>query len=192
MAAPFSYESYNNSSSASAPVAVSSSSRASRTVAFVLRILTLICLLISMVILTTNTATLQVFTNFSAATGPNIVGITIHFKDIYTYRYLLGATVFGMAYMLLQIVVTLCSLAKGGNGSLLFDFYGDKVVSYILATGSAAAFGATRDMKPLFAGVGNVDKFFNKGYASASLLLLGFVCTAILSVMSSYALPKRH
>ncbi|CAN1746978.1 CASP-like protein 4D1 [Linum perenne] len=189
MAAPFSYEAYN-SSSAPPISSSSSSSRASRTAAFILRILTLICLLISMVILTTNTVTLQVVTNFSA-TGPNIVGIKIHFKDIYTYRYLLGATVVGIAYMLLQIVLTMCSIAKGRDGSLMFDFYGDKVISYILATGSAAALGATRDMKPLFAGVGNVDKFFNKGYASASMLFLGFVCTAILSVMSSYALPKR-
>ena len=67
-----------------------------------------------------------------------------------------------------------------------------QVISYILATGAAAAFGATKDMKPLLslATIGS-DKFFNKGYASASLLLLGFVCTAILSVLSSYALPKK-
>ncbi|CAI0411338.1 unnamed protein product [Linum tenue] len=195
MAGAFSYESYNHSSAAVAPAtamaAHSSSSRGSRKAALILRLLTLACLLISLVILTTNTATLQVITNFSAA-GPTLTGITVHFKDIYTYRYMLGATVVGMAYTMLQIGFALCSIATGRDGSLTFDFYGDKVISYILATGSAAAFGATRDMKPLFAGVGNVDKFFNKGYASASLLLLGFVCTAILSVMSSYALPKRY
>ncbi|KAJ6983151.1 hypothetical protein NC653_026077 [Populus alba x Populus x berolinensis] len=71
-----------------------------------------------------------------------------------------------------------------------FCFVFGQVVSYILATGAAAAFGATKDMKPIFAGLGG-DKFFNKGYASASLLLLGFVCTAISSVFSSYALPKK-
>jgi hypothetical protein len=37
-----------------------------------------------------------------------------------------------------------------------------------------------------------VDKsFYEKANASASLLLLAFVSTAILSVISSYALPKK-
>jgi hypothetical protein len=73
-------------------------------------------------------------------------------------------------------------------GHICFVF--GQVVSYILATGAAAAFGATKELKTQLAGLGG-DKFFNKGYASASLLLLGFVCTAILSVFSSYALPKK-
>jgi hypothetical protein len=71
-----------------------------------------------------------------------------------------------------------------------FCFVFGQVVSYILATGAAAAFGATKELKTQLAGLGG-DKFFNKGYASASLLLLGFVCTAIVSVFSSYALPKK-
>ncbi|KAK9283374.1 hypothetical protein L1049_011616 [Liquidambar formosana] len=36
-----------------------------------------------------------------------------------------------------------------------------------------------------------VDKFFSKGSASASMLLLGFLCAAVSSVFSSLALPKK-
>ncbi|XP_034915828.1 CASP-like protein 4D1 [Populus alba] len=157
-------------------------SMASRMTALFVRVLTFAFLMVSLVILTTNTE--------------SIVEIKVRFKDMYSYRYMLAAIAFGLAYTILQIALTLNHIVKGngaqtsGDGNLVFDFYGDKVVSYILATGAAAAFGATKDMKPIFAGLGG-DKFFNKGYASASLLLLGFVCTAISSVFSSHALPKK-
>ncbi|CAK7325682.1 unnamed protein product [Dovyalis caffra] len=160
-------------------------STASRMIALFLRVLTFGFLIVSLVILTTNTATLEV----------GMAEVKVRFKDIYAYRYMLASVAFGLAYTLLQTAFTLRNMVTGnsltsGDGNLVFDFYGDKVISYVLATGAAAGFGATKDMKPLFAGAG-VDKFFNKGYASASLLLLGFVCTAILSVFSSYALPKK-
>ncbi|KAF2318768.1 hypothetical protein GH714_010585 [Hevea brasiliensis] len=136
-------------------------SKASGVVPLVLRVLTFIFLLASLIILTTNTATLVV----------NLVEFKIHFNDIYSYR----------------------KRFLGGDRNLLFDFYGDKVISYLLATGVAAGFAATKDLKPFFValGAGDVVKFFDKGYASASLLLIGFVCTAISSVLSSYALPKQ-
>ncbi|XP_057990650.1 CASP-like protein 4D1 [Hevea brasiliensis] len=92
--------------------------------------------------------------------------------------------------MLMPIVLpmsfTLYHIATGnklmGDVKSYLDFLGDQIISYILATGAAVGFGATKDMKSIFAGSGNVDEFFNKGYDSASLLLLGFVCTAILLV----------
>ena len=34
--------------------------------------------------------------------------------------------------------------------------------------------------------------FYVTAYASASLLLLAFVCTAILSIISSYEIPKKN
>ncbi|KAJ6892189.1 CASP-like protein 4D1 [Populus alba x Populus x berolinensis] len=161
-------------------------SMAPRMTALFLRVLTFAFLMVSLVILTTNTDTLET----------RIGEIKVRFKDMYSYRYMLAAAAFGLAYTILQIALTLNHIVKGngaktsGDGKLVFDFYGDKVVSYILATGAAAALGATKDMKPIFAELGG-DKFVNKGYASASLLLLGFVCTAISSVFSSYALPKK-
>lgn len=67
-----------------------------------------------------------------------------------------------------------------------------QIVSYLLATGAAAGFGVTVDMKTLIELLSTFDfgNFYAKGYASSSLLLLAFFCTAVLSVLSSYALPK--
>lgn len=63
-----------------------------------------------------------------------------------------------------------------------------QVISYVLATGVGAAFGATIDLKEASSGA---NKFFNKGSAAASLLLLAFLFTAASSVFSSLALPKK-
>lgn len=63
-----------------------------------------------------------------------------------------------------------------------------QVISYVLATGVGAAFGATIDLKEASAGA---NKFFNQGSAAASLLLLAFMFTAVSSVFSSLALPKK-
>lgn len=65
-------------------------------------------------------------------------------------------------------------------------------ISYVLATGAAAGFGLTVDLKRLM-DASEVDtlNFDDKAFASASLLLLAFVTTAILSIISAYTLPKR-
>ncbi|XP_028116659.1 CASP-like protein 4D1 isoform X2 [Camellia sinensis] len=61
-----------------------------------------------------------------------------------------------------------------------------------MLTSAAAGFGATIDLKSVLEGNGSsLDPFFNKGNAAASLLLLGFLGTAVLSILSSLALPKR-
>ncbi|KAJ6717887.1 NITRATE FORMATE IRON DEHYDROGENASE [Salix purpurea] len=161
-------------------------SMAPRMTALILRVLTFAFLVASLAILTTDTTTLEIRDEV----------FKIRFKDVYSYRYMLAAIVFGIAYTVLQVAFTLNHIVKrnaetSGDGNLVFDFYGDKVISYMLATGAAAAIGATKDMKPLLTALGVSNSFLNKGYASASLLLLGFVCTAMLSVLSSYALPKK-
>ncbi|KAL4621157.1 hypothetical protein ACB092_06G208000 [Castanea dentata] len=104
--------------------------------------------------------------------------------------------VIGLEYTFLQIALSIFHvimrnhLIVSGDGGILLDFYGDKAISYLLAIGAAAGFGATENWKATFDAFG-VDKSFDmKGYASASLLLLAFVCTAILSVIL-YALPKK-
>ncbi|OMO96875.1 hypothetical protein COLO4_15014 [Corchorus olitorius] len=109
-------------------------------------------LLASLVVLVTATATLQV---------DLITQLTVHFDDVYAYRYVVASIIIGL------------------------------VISYVLATGSAAGFGATKDLKALADARGfDFDDYFDKAYASASLLLLAFLCSATLSVFSSYALPK--
>ncbi|EXC20163.1 hypothetical protein L484_011407 [Morus notabilis] len=103
---------------------------------------------------------------------------------------MLSAIVIGTAYALLQLAFTIYNAVSNGEGNHLFDFYGDKIVSYLLATGAAAGFGVTNDMKTLIELLSTFGNFYEKAYASASLLFLAFVCTAVLSVLSSYALPK--
>lgn len=72
-----------------------------------------------------------------------------------------------------------------------------QVISYLVATGSAAGFGVSKDLKDAFIALvaldstDPVDTFFSRGYASASLLLFAFICLAVLSVFSSYAINKR-
>ncbi|XP_021911630.1 CASP-like protein 4D1 [Carica papaya] len=114
---------------------------------------------------------------------------------------MLAAVVIGLAYTILQVGFTLCHFSTGnhvigGQGHLLFDFYGDKFISYVLATGAAAGFGVSKDLKDTVKIIfpessSNIDKFFSKAHASCSLLLIAFVFTAVLSTLSSYALPKR-
>jgi hypothetical protein len=66
-----------------------------------------------------------------------------------------------------------------------------QAVSYILATGAAAGFSATKELKKVTFGDAHLTRFFNLGYASVLLLFLAFLCTAILSILSSYALPRK-
>ncbi|XP_040957964.1 CASP-like protein 4D1 [Gossypium hirsutum] len=162
-------------------------------ITLVLKILMLVLLLASLVVLATDTATLSLsfYTTF--------VESKIHFDDVYTYRYVLASIIMGLVYSVLQTALSLYHIATGkrliiGDGAFLVDFYGDKVISYVLATGSAAGFGATKDLKALadVTNVDDLDDYFDKAYASASLLLFAFICAAILSVFSSYALPKMN
>ncbi|KAI8030203.1 CASP-like protein 4D1 [Camellia lanceoleosa] len=155
-------------------------------VTLMLRVLTFIFLLISLIILATNNTILST----------NIATIKIRFSDVYAYKYMLFTILIGLAYTLLQTLFTIYQMSTGnrlgGDCLCQFDFYADKLMSYILATGAAAGFGATIDLKSVLEGNGSgLDHFFNKGNAAASLLLLGFLCTAVLSILSSLALPKR-
>ncbi|KAK3422473.1 hypothetical protein EUGRSUZ_G02924 [Eucalyptus grandis] len=159
---------------------------ASRALILALRLLMLVFLGVSLVVLTTDTATLQIYFNTE---------VQVRFRDV--YAYMLGTIVVGAAYTLIQIARTLHRTCKANqeisrDGVTLFDFFADQITSYVLATGSAAGFGATKDLKSVFEFVGSAyDKFFNKGYAAASLLLFAFVCAALLSILSSFGLPKK-
>lgn len=66
-----------------------------------------------------------------------------------------------------------------------------QVASYLLATGTAAGFAVTKDIQRLSDESSlEFDKFFDKAYASAGMLLLGFICVALLSIAASFNLPK--
>ncbi|KAI5670703.1 hypothetical protein M9H77_11067 [Catharanthus roseus] len=161
------------------------STAVSPVISLVVRVLTFICLLISLIILATNTIT----------TSTDYGDVKIKFNDFYAYRYLLATTVIGLAYSLLQIAFAIFLVSTGNtvaNGLVLFDFYADKAASYLLATGAAASFALTHYLKNQVGTSSNKeDKFLNMANAAASLCLLGFLFSAISSIFSSYALPKR-
>ncbi|GLT89030.1 hypothetical protein SLE2022_070330 [Rubroshorea leprosula] len=159
--------------------------RSYRLITLILKLLTIVFLLTALVVLTTDTVTDEYYDNTDG-----YVSVRIHFKDINSYRYLLSTCVIGMAYTLLQIVFSFYHISTGNHlSSPTFDFYGDKVLSYTLATGAAAGFAATSDLRSGSEGV--ISHFFNRGYAASALVLLGFVCAAFLSIFSSRALPKK-
>ncbi|XP_027111003.1 CASP-like protein PIMP1 [Coffea arabica] len=155
-------------------------------VSLLVRILTFVCLLISVIILITNTYTER----------SDYGDVKTKFTDFHAYRYLLGAIVIGLAYTLFQTALTIFLVSTGnrigGDGMLQLDFYGDKVISYVLATGAAASFGMTQDFKRLVdRSDSGVDKFLSKADAATSLCLLGFLFAAISSIFSAFSLPKR-
>ncbi|XP_055802102.1 CASP-like protein PIMP1 [Solanum dulcamara] len=164
-----------------APPSLSSTTIVPPFVGLIVRVLTLVCLLISLIVIATNTHT----------TSLNFVDIKTKSTDFYAYRYLISSVVIGMAYTLLQTAFSIFFVTTGnrlgGEGLCLFDFYGDKFISYFLATGAAASFGMTQELKR----ISDLDKFLNTSNAAASLCLFGFFFAAASSIFSSYNLPKR-
>lgn len=75
--------------------------------------------------------------------------------------------------------------------SYTFLFSSLQIASYLLATGAAAGFAVTKDLQRMNERSSlELDRFFDRAYASAGLLLLGFVCVGLLSVAASFNLPK--
>ncbi|CAB4270772.1 unnamed protein product [Prunus armeniaca] len=74
---------------------------------------------------------------------------------------------------------------------------GMQLISNLLATGTCAGFAVTVDTKrltdadPRFESI-DMREFYDKAYASASLLLLAFCSTAMLSIVSSYTHSQRE
>ncbi|KAL7147973.1 hypothetical protein ABFS83_06G147100 [Erythranthe nasuta] len=147
----------------------------SAAIALAIRGPTLLLLFISVIIIGTNTA----------AGGDK-------FNVFSAYSYMFATGIIGIIYTFTQINVKLSQMKTGNQSALdrwvLIDFYGDKVLSYMLATGTAAGFGLTVD---LYNSLSGTSSFLNKANASASLLFFAFVFSAVSSVYSSYALPKK-
>ncbi|WVZ07370.1 hypothetical protein V8G54_020716 [Vigna mungo] len=157
-----------------------SSTASSRTVLLLMRVLTFVFLLIALILIATLKQT-------DADTEEQV-----KFSDFYAYRYMLATIIIGFAYNLLQMAFSIFGLVSGnrvlnGDGGYLFDFFADKMISYFMISGSAAGFGLTVE---LGRGVPS-NSFTDKANASASLLLIGFVFTAIASTFTSFALPKK-
>ncbi|TKY64870.1 CASP protein 4D1 [Spatholobus suberectus] len=152
-----------------------SSSTLSITVLLFLRVLTFVFLLIALIFIAKDT-----------------LGHKIGFNGVYVYRYMISTIVIGFVYNLLQMAFSIFTMVSGkrvlsSDGGYLFDFFGDKIISYLLLSGSAAGFGFTIEMSR---GAPS-NSFTEKANASASLLLIGFLFTALASIFTSFALPKK-
>ncbi|KAI3751862.1 hypothetical protein L2E82_22953 [Cichorium intybus] len=167
----------------------------------VLRILTLLLLAAS--------ATYMFLNNYKLA------GQKTTWKDLKTYRFVFATAVIGVAYSLIQIPFALyyaCTEKRLIRHSCLpeFDFYGDKLISYILASGVGAGFAVSVELKSVVDAVGtliafilaaateNIDigfnldqfqsrthKFLDRGIIATILLTIGFAFMAVTSVLSS-------
>ncbi|KDP38185.1 hypothetical protein JCGZ_04828 [Jatropha curcas] len=105
----------------------------------VLRLLTLGALVASIVVLVTNQFT-------------SLDGTKTSFKDVSTYRFVLATTCGGCLYAVIQIPFAVYYAYKGKRlfkSDFLpnFDFYGDKIVAFVLASGVGAGFMITFELK---------------------------------------------
>ncbi|KAM1182909.1 hypothetical protein ACFX19_001346 [Malus domestica] len=118
----------------------------------------------------------------------------IHFYDYVPYRYMAAAIVIGIAYSVFQTVVAVIRIRRENHRSMLLDFYGDKVISNVVATGAVAGFVMTAQLQKQWGDIVKIDivhKYIKRSHAADGLVFLAFICTFILSVLSSYALPKK-
>ncbi|KAF2305708.1 hypothetical protein P3X46_032813 [Hevea brasiliensis] len=157
----------------------------------ILRLLTLGALVASIVVLVTNKFT-------------SVNGGKTSFKDIIAYRYVLATACVGSLYMTIQIPFGVYYSFKGKrlirNDFLPnLDFFGDKIVAFLLATGVGAGFAVSFELKRIvkevlrkFAASPLIQeqeskslKFLDRANIATGLLFLGFFCVAILSVLSS-------
>ncbi|PON88713.1 CASP-like protein 4D [Trema orientale] len=122
-------------------------------------------------------------------------GKILQFRGTAGYQYMVATIFVGLGYSAVQIVLSIYLLIrknKDANKLFLFQFYGDKVISYLLISGAIGGYITANDKRDFFdKSYDQIDSALNYSNTSASLLLLGFVCSAISSVLSSYTLPKR-
>jgi hypothetical protein len=126
------------------------------------------------------------------------------FRDVYAYRYVLAVAVIGCAYTLLQLPLAAVSIARGTVAVALVLVLADVVFALLLATGAAAGFGFTYDVKRYLDGLfddtvrtpeddklhRDMDRFFELAYASAGLMLAAAACMALVIMLSVYSLAK--
>lgn len=169
------------------------------TVALIVRLVSLASLVVSLSVMASNSEKLDSRT-------------TVHFNDIYSYRYVVATCVIGMVYTLLQSSLLIYEVGSGKKiydhpfPRVIFEFIGDKVILCLLATAVGAAFGATLDLKSKadeledaledYVGFGSpslakLDDFLTRAYIPTIFLLIAFLTCGVSSVLSSLALAKK-
>ncbi|CDO98631.1 unnamed protein product [Coffea canephora] len=161
----------------------------------VLRVITLLALAASVVLLVLNNCKLS-------------DGAKIFFADLHAYWYAVAVAGVGFIYTLIQLPFAVYHVSTEKrwirNGCLPeFDFYGDKVISFLLASGVGVGFGVTFELKRYFdvvsvvavalgANAAEVDEerskashFLDRENIATGILLVGFVTMAITSILTS-------
>ncbi|KAH0703282.1 CASP-like protein 4D1 [Solanum tuberosum] len=111
--------------------------------------------------------------------------IKSEFRGIKSYRYVLGAAAGGILYSLIQLPFAMYHAVKEKRLIRrkflpIFDFYGDKVIAFLLASGVGLGFGVSFEFKDIKRG-----ETIERGYITSGLLLAGFITMAILTILTS-------
>ncbi|GMY08573.1 CASP-like protein 4D1 [Fagus crenata] len=93
----------------------------------------------------------------------------------------------------LSLVFPLISLLLLANNSSTYEVDGTyRFAAFESYSAASAGIGASRDIHEVVDVTNqHIASYISKGFAAACLLLPAFVCTAILSIISSYAVPKK-
>ncbi|MCD7456686.1 hypothetical protein HAX54_032742 [Datura stramonium] len=111
--------------------------------------------------------------------------IKSEFRGIKSYRYVLAAAAGGILYSLIQLPFAIYHAIKKkrlikGKFLPMFDFYGDKVIAFLLASGVGLGFGVSFEFKDIKRG-----ETIERGYIASGLLLAGFTTMALLAILTS-------
>ncbi|XP_055825493.1 CASP-like protein 4D1 [Solanum dulcamara] len=117
--------------------------------------------------------------------------IKSEFRGIKSYRYVLGAAAGGVFYSLIQLPFAMYHAIKEkriirGKFLPMFDFYGDKVIAFLLASGVGLGFGVSFEFKDIKRG-----ETLERGYIASALLLAGFITMALLTILTSMNCKAR-
>ena len=167
------------------------SSKTAQITTLVLRVLTAVILITSFVLLATVTQEVYRLDVRREVQG----SWTMRFYHVVPYRYTAATVVIGALYSVFQIVCGSIGLAKGNDANVMLDFYGEEVMSKLLASGAVAGFLGTAEQVKAWDDAGAdklaLDVFMNKTYAANALVLVGFIFSFVLSVLTSYALARN-
>ncbi|XP_062089495.1 CASP-like protein 4D1 [Humulus lupulus] len=169
-------------------IATRFSSRRLRIVTLALRVTTIILLVTSLLILVTNVLRVPY--------GDDQVS-TIRFYDVNGFKYMLYIIIIVIGYSMLQIVFVLLQMkdVMSSDPHLICVYYGEWASSILLILGGIAGYCSTKEYKKWVSDMAisyssEYDHYFQKSYASATLLLLAFVSTFITSVIFSCLLSN--
>ncbi|KAK4423342.1 CASP-like protein 4D1 [Sesamum alatum] len=146
------------------------------------RVITLVSLIVSVVVLKTNTVTLD--------------GYHVTYHDFRSYKFMFYVTIIGIVYTMLQIPFGVYYMRKRkhlipNSAFLQACFYADKLMIVVLGLSAGAAFGATMDIKKYLGdNLPKLQDFLTVVYVPSAFLLLGCIACAVSSVHSSFALPR--